>query len=1054
MSVLNIVSWSRRSQASRFLRTCGRIDGISCTYSAFRPSRAQAWSHKTSAVPLFRSFASIVPTQSTGSNTQVPPVAETPDVKQRRLQTSTSNATASRGAPDKRVAVAAPAILARITGVLPMVKPDTSCQRKARDLERKSHRKEYEAAVEHLTVDERESTRIYQWALMNAVKTRDHKTAMSLFRDFNKMHPAALRPSAKIRTKLLSLFSVCYRFAHLEAALELREEYEKHHGVLPHQAVLSMIRCHTAVDVPFALRTQHIDRALQLLADIRNAPNTHGTTRLRLYEPVMTAICRTGDVARTLMIMEEMFSLGVPPKDHQLALLLATAANAGPLSKATRQRMSRILEASSEGVLNMSVDLLHRLVAAYEVMEQQPKYEPKQAPTQAKAVLSPSKDAVAGNAEGEKRRSLLSKLKSMLGASASEAAADNNNSSSSNCSRNSSGNTGSKSPSVFDYTSSKGKLMRNKRVYRADDLKDIVAGRGVMINHRRDVPGEIVIDRLAGLQLDWSFSNVWGFMKEGSKGVAVDTVLDEKLPDIAVAINSFLSNPLHTPLFTMRTPEKQLMLMVGKASKNIPESAKFGYHFVSAFELMKERNFQFMNALNAAPPKGRASPGQEEEQEDEEEEEGEAENEEEEEGEGEEALSVTNTVELMGDAVSQLYAEKYFLHETPTEPYTARRRTAKRACMVELSNEGSCPNCGENLRKILITKDEAAAVREALLDESALNSGYASHQKNSALADFNTFLLKHAQENGGQHFTYIVDAANVAYQRQNYEHGKFSFRQIELIVEKLQSIIREQERNPSNTGSAAGLKRPAKILVLLPGTYAHDSMPNMSKRRKGHGREGRNIQKMTPEDEAILERFKKEKMLYLVPHGNDDWFWMLATVNENRNREKNPAYVVTNDLTRDHKSFFPAGNELCFWRWRNSTVMHFDFSRAVEPGVPSPEVMLQEPNGSIITREIQRDGRALDASRLHIPSSDRSSWACISLDSTRHKKPKKNTDFAPVVNLFEDEEADLTVSSATVAPIWDMAERASHNDKKRRESVERKTKSRANKVTVKSKHEK
>ena len=35
-------------------------------------------------------------------------------------------------------------------------------------------------------------------------------------------------------------------------------------------------------------------------------------------------------------------------------------------------------------------------------------------------------------------------------------------------------------------------------------------------------------------------------------------------------------------------------------------------------------------------------------------------------------------------------------------------------------------------------------------------------------------------------FTVVVDAPNVAYARQNFEGGCFSFEQIELLVQKLQ----------------------------------------------------------------------------------------------------------------------------------------------------------------------------------------------------------------------------------------------------------------------------
>ena len=51
-------------------------------------------------------------------------------------------------------------------------------------------------------------------------------------------------------------------------------------------------------------------------------------------------------------------------------------------------------------------------------------------------------------------------------------------------------------------------------------------------------------------------------------------------------------------------------------------------------------------------------------------------------------------------------------------------------------------------------------------------------------------------------FKYIVDGANVAYHHQNFTEGKFSYRQIEVLVEKLES------------------RGDGKVLVILPYTYA------------------------------------------------------------------------------------------------------------------------------------------------------------------------------------------------------------------------------------------
>jgi Zc3h12a-like Ribonuclease NYN domain len=62
-------------------------------------------------------------------------------------------------------------------------------------------------------------------------------------------------------------------------------------------------------------------------------------------------------------------------------------------------------------------------------------------------------------------------------------------------------------------------------------------------------------------------------------------------------------------------------------------------------------------------------------------------------------------------------------------------------------------------------------------------------------------------------FKYIIDGANVAYNHQNFEEGKFSYRQIELVVDRVLA------------------RGDGKVLVLLPYSYAQKIVPNSSKQR-------------------------------------------------------------------------------------------------------------------------------------------------------------------------------------------------------------------------------
>jgi hypothetical protein len=183
-----------------------------------------------------------------------------------------------------------------------------------------------------------------------------------------------------------------------------------------------------------------------------------------------------------------------------------------------------------------------------------------------------------------------------------------------------------------------------------------------------------------------------------------------------------------------------------------------------------------------------------------------------------------------------------------------------------------------------------------------------------------------------------VDAANVAYFNQNFETGRFSYKQVELVVDKL-------------------LERNLKVLVVIPHCYAAveagDSIPNSVRWTKpgagagagaggaggagaggtggsgagaGAGVSRRGLSPVSAEDCAVIRRLEEKGRLYVVPRGaNDDWYWLYATIYEGR---RSPALVVSNDLMRDHKVAFIEPKP--FLRWRNSQITYFGLSKAVE----------------------------------------------------------------------------------------------------------------------------
>ena len=165
-------------------------------------------------------------------------------------------------------------------------------------------------------------------------------------------------------------------------------------------------------------------------------------------------------------------------------------------------------------------------------------------------------------------------------------------------------------------------------------------------------------------------------------------------------------------------------------------------------------------------------------------------------------------------------------------------------------------------------------------------------------------------------FLFVIDGANVAYHRQNFSEGQFSYRQIEIVYDKLISM-------------------GARVLVLVPESYCNRGnllsgtrttgnrllrlIPNRSKNCSlSVTRHRKSI--LTAEDEVIIDKFERADHLYRVPQGgNDDWYWLYSTVCEGRTSDS-PAFVVTNDLMRDHRlaAFLEPRT---FLRWTTSQII-------------------------------------------------------------------------------------------------------------------------------------
>jgi hypothetical protein len=780
--------------------------------------------------------------------------------------------------------------------------------------------------------------------MVEYIRARDHDNAIALYKE---------NENAYTYFQVRSLLNVCYSHKHLDVALELTAKLSSQsgkHASVPEQALLSLIRCYSAVDTPPSLRSLHIKKAKNA---IKQMHSLNMEPRLRTYEPILSSLCRSSDMYGLLDLIDEMKIADVYLKELQIMMILASIINIDNISYKTQKRLKNIIDSNTAGMRDIPVELLHKLLAAYH---------------------TPHLDSIYDDTSSLKN--------GLLRINGSKYEKDHHENT----------NTNPLSLSywlakVFGYTGNHSTLSKtydnnfipsfgaNARDTSHMTLQQIMADRGVMVNNRQDIPGDIVVDRLDMSSSQDDTNGMWSKNSPAVSGTGVGNhQLDERLPRVAVAINSFYSNPLDTHVMTKRALNGGNLLVAVNTIKKNGDGVELSHEYVfkSAQGLLQDLESQSINNQDSYD---------------------------------------TNFVNR-----AQVYKEKYYLHENPSESFKNRRSSAKPAALVEITSTRtgpnynhnspsllnnhnthihSCPNCGQRIRKLDLSHEDKHSIRASLQNIARENNQLQS------LQTFNDYITKRSERysSNGQHITYIIDGANVAYHRQNFDGGRFSYKQIELVVEKLKIKITK------GNNSASALKAAqSQILILLPHLYVQGHVPNLSKANPTK----KFRDKLSRDELAILQRFRDEKLLYVVPQGgNDDWYWMYATVNEGRT---NQAYVITNDLMRDHKLAFrnTSNSNICFSRWRESTIMHFDFSHAVEmnkPDTNKPDVMLVQP--SYVTREMQYTSRNASSRRLgriHIPAADRSSWGCFSLDSRDYYDGNNNKlrDLTDIVKLFEN----------------------------------------------------
>ena len=292
---------------------------------------------------------------------------------------------------------------------------------------------------------------------------------------------------------------------------------------------------------------------------------------------------------------------------------------------------------------------------------------------------------------------------------------------------------------------------------------------------------------------------------------------------------------------------------------------------------------------------------------------------------------------------------------------------------------GLCPRSGASLRLIHLADSEREQLKRSIL-ELARSSQTKFEQKHkirrtkhvkSVRADegLETF-LQALDSREGEPFTAIVDGPNVGYYMQNFDGGRFSFHQIQFVVDSLESMG----------------ERP---LVVLPQKYTRNHFHVTIGFVEGKMPQR---QAMTAEETRIRDGLIRSGKIYIVPQGFlDDFYWILASIaDQTRACKGDNLYVppgnaegrwpgarpilVSNDKMRDHK--IGMLEPMLFRRWFSNFIVNYNFASFVNGKCSHPDIGFQSAN--VFSREIQGNTTSAGALAWHFPLEDADEeWFCI-----------------------------------------------------------------------------
>lgn len=242
----------------------------------------------------------------------------------------------------------------------------------------------------------------------------------------------------------------------------------------------------------------------------------------------------------------------------------------------------------------------------------------------------------------------------------------------------------------------------------------------------------------------------------------------------------------------------------------------------------------------------------------------------------------TSILERIGKELTFLEKEtidiirSYFKTEQSRKAFETEALSKKQIWLVEdvqVDAEGFCMTAGENLEAIDLA-DQDWNEFLAVFEKLAISRESSSDHFHS----FMSWLDQHGP------FDIIVDGANVAFHKQNFEAGAFSFNQIGRMMQYLENTYPDR-----------------KALLIL------------------HTARTRNPLAEKPAAMALMETLVSRSQLYATPVGsNDDWYWLYAALKARHN-----GLLISNDECRDH--IFQLLAPKYFLKWKERHLVRFEF---------------------------------------------------------------------------------------------------------------------------------